>query len=70
MDSPSLPSSLHLIGERYVIRPDVELPLAQSQDTTVDTTAVDAHAHVHVDARHLSHQPAVQRRALSFRNTS
>lgn len=59
-DSPSLPSSLHLICERYVIRPDVKLPLAQAENTTVDTSAVDAHTHVHVDARHLSHQPSVR----------
>lgn len=54
---PSLAAGLHLVGERYVIRPDVKLPLAQAQNPAVNTPAVDAHPHVYINTCHLSHQP-------------
>lgn len=59
MDLPSLPPSLHLVCKRYIIGPDVKLPLTQAQHATVNTSAVDAHSHVYIDSCHFSHQPVV-----------
>lgn len=55
--SPSLASSLHVVGQRDVVRPDVELPLPETKDTAVYSPAVNSHAHVHVHPRHLPDQP-------------
>lgn len=53
---PSLAASLHLIGQRDIIGPDIELPLPESQHPTVHPAAVDAHTHVHIDPGHLPYQ--------------
>lgn len=55
--SPSLASSFHMVGQRDVIRPDVELPLPETKDTAVYSPAVNSHAHVHVHPCHLPDQP-------------
>lgn len=55
--SPSLASSLHVVGQRDVVRPDVELPLPETKDTAVYSPAVNSHAHVHVHPCHLPDQP-------------
>jgi hypothetical protein len=55
---PGDAGALHVVGERDVIGPDVELPLPEAEDPAVDPPRVDPHPHVHVHARHLSHQPA------------
>lgn len=55
--SPCLASSLHVVGQRDVIGPDVELPLPETKDTAVYSPAVNSHAHVHVHPCHLPDQP-------------
>lgn len=64
--SPGLPSGLHLVGQSHVVGPDIKLPLAQAQHAAVDSAAVDAHPHVHVDARHLPDQPANTENMIKF----
>lgn len=56
--SPCFASRLHVIGQCDIVWPHVKLPLPQSQHATVDTPTVNADAHVYVDPRHFSHQPA------------
>lgn len=46
-----------MVGQRDVVRPDVELPLPEAKDATVHSPAVDSHTHVHVDTCHLPDQP-------------
>lgn len=58
LDEPGLASRFHLICERDVVGPDVELPLPESQHPAVHPAAVDADSHVHVHPGHLPHQPA------------
>lgn len=55
---PGLAPGLHLIGEGDVVGPDVKLPLPEPQHAAVHPAAVDAHAHVHIHAGHLSYQSA------------
>ena len=55
--SPCLASSFHVVGQRDVIRPDVELPLPETKDTAVYSPTVNSHAHVHVHPSHLPDQP-------------
>lgn len=51
---PSNASALHVVGERDIIGPDIELPLAQAEHDAVHAAGVDAHAHVHVDRHYLA----------------
>ncbi len=53
-------SSLHVIGQRDVVRPNIELPLPEPEDPTVDPTRVDADTHVHVDAGDLANKSVVE----------
>ena len=64
ISSPCLAPGLHVVGQRDIIGPDVKLPLPESQHAAVHPPTVDAHAHVHVDPRDLSHQPAQHTRSL------
>lgn len=51
MDASGLAARLHVIGQRHVVRPDVELPLAQPQDAAQHAAGVNADAHVQMDVR-------------------
>lgn len=53
--SPSFATRFHVVGEGDIVGPDIELPLAQPQDAAVNAPTVDAHTHVHVHPRHLTH---------------
>lgn len=55
---PGPAPSLHVVGQGHIVGPDIELPFPQAEDTTMHTSAVDAHTHVHVHTCHLTHQPA------------
>lgn len=39
----------HVIGQRHIIGPHVELPFAQPQNAAEDTAGMDADTHVEVD---------------------
>ncbi len=55
---PRLSSCLHTVGQCDVIRPYVKLPLAQSQNPTVDTPTMDTHTHVQLlNPCYITHQP-------------
>ena len=53
---PGHPSGLHPVGERDVVAPDVELPLAEADDAAEHVARVHADPHVHVRAGHLAHR--------------
>lgn len=55
--SPRLASSLHVVGQCDIVRPDIELPLPEAEDTAVHSPAVNSHTHVHVHTCHLPDQP-------------
>ncbi|KAF9407868.1 hypothetical protein HW555_012256 [Spodoptera exigua] len=46
---PSNTARLHVIGERDVIAPDIELPLAKPEHATQHVASMYAYAHVHVE---------------------
>jgi hypothetical protein len=54
--APWYASTLHIVGQRDVIGPNIELPLAQPEDSAVHASWVDADPHVDVDACHVTHQ--------------
>jgi hypothetical protein len=55
--SPSQSSRLHLIRERHVIAPYIELPLSQAEDSAQNVATVHAYPHVDVAARCFPHNP-------------
>jgi len=62
---PGNAGRLHAVSQGDVIRPDVELPLAQPQHPTVHSATVYTDSHVeHIHPRHVTHQsaPRQQRR--------
>lgn len=51
--TPAVPgnaSRLHVVGQRYVVRPHVVLPLAKADHTAQDVAGMDADAHADVDS--------------------
>lgn len=46
-----------MVGQRDIVRPDIELPLPEAKDTAVYSPAVNSHTHVHVHTCHLPDQP-------------
>lgn len=54
---PGYTSGLHVIGQRHVVAPHVELPLPQAQDAAQNVSGVYADAHVHVEPGCFPHEP-------------
>lgn len=53
---PGYSPTFHLIRQRHVVWPHVELPFTKSQDAAVDTTRMYSHPHVDVDVHHVPYQ--------------
>ena len=64
--SPRKSSPFHVVGERDVIGPDVELPLPQTENSAVNSAGVNAHAHVHVHAGHLADESETNNLEIVF----
>ncbi len=56
--SPRKSASFHVVCERDVVGPDVELPLPEPENSAVNSAGVNADSHVHVHTRHLANKPA------------
>jgi hypothetical protein len=56
-DSPRDAPRLHVVGQCDVIAPDVELPLAQAQNTAKNVACVYADPHVHIEACCFTNKP-------------
>lgn len=67
--APGLPGTaprLHVVGQCHIVGPHIKLPFPQTQDPTVHTPTVDAHAHVDIHTCHLTHQSEERQGQLSF----
>ena len=49
LDLPRFTSSLHLVGQRDVVGPNVVLPLPESENSAQNSTRVNADAHVQLN---------------------
>lgn len=56
---PRYSPTLHVVRQRDVIGPHVELPLAEAQNATVHAAGVDSDPHVHVHAQNFSDQTII-----------
>ena len=57
MNSPSLPTRLHIVGECDIIWPDVILPLAEPEHPAQHPPRVNSHPHVQLHVRRVHHGP-------------
>lgn len=55
MHPSRLATRLHVIGQRHIVGPHIELPLAQPQHAAEHASGVNAHAHVQNDIGGLHH---------------
>lgn len=57
MNTARFAARLHVIGQRHIIRPHIELPLAQTQNAAQHPSRMDADTHVQVDIGGLDDGP-------------
>ena len=57
MHLPGDASRLHVVGQRYVVGPDVVLPLPQAEDAAEDPPGVEADPHIELNLGGLHHRP-------------
>lgn len=67
--SPRHAAALHVVGQRHVVAPHVELPLAQAQHAAQHVAGVNADAHVHIEAGRLANKPAKPNKTHIKKNT-
>lgn len=50
-----------MIGQSYIVRPNIKLPFDQAQNAAMHASRVDAHTHVHIHGHYLAHQTVKRR---------
>lgn len=53
---PCNSSTLHVVRQSHVVTPDIELPLAQAEDTAQHVSCVNSYSHIHIKSRGFSNE--------------
>lgn len=58
VDSTRYTAAFHVIRQRDIIRPHIELPFDQTENAAMNTSSVNADAHIDIDGHHFADESA------------